>query len=55
MGMAAWSRPGQSGARTKKIRSNWRHILFAAYSAALDREELAATRYSGVIRRTSPA
>ena len=29
--------------------------LFAAYSAALDREELAATRYSGVITRISPA
>jgi hypothetical protein len=32
-----------------------RPVLFAAYRAALDREELAATRYGGVVRRISPA
>jgi hypothetical protein len=32
-----------------------RPLLFAAYTAALDREELAATRYSGVIKQMSPA
>ena len=32
-----------------------RPLLFAAYTAALDREELAATRYSGVISQISPA
>jgi hypothetical protein len=32
-----------------------RPLLFAAYTAALDREELAATRYSGVIKQISPA
>lgn len=32
-----------------------RPSLFAAYTAALDREELAATRYRGVINRIAPA
>jgi hypothetical protein len=32
-----------------------RPLLFAAYTAALDREELAASRYSGVISQISPA